>query len=157
MYIFTIDIYNKIFIKCVGNNSNKTKNKYRIMKKTNNKFAAALCIMSLLSVAAIYFEFAATVVMVIALGFSAFISFVAMMCVYHYNGYDFNVGQYWFAYSAVCGVIINAAIFAHGTHIMGEHVAISIILGLIPSILPIIGIFIGDVGRILIKAEPSAI
>ena len=30
---FTIDIYNKIFIKCVGNNSNKTKNKYRIMKK----------------------------------------------------------------------------------------------------------------------------
>ena len=127
------------------------------MKKTNNKFAATLCILSLLSVAAIYFEFAATVVMVIALGFSAFISFIAMMCVYHYNGYDFNVGQFWFAYSAVCGVIINAAIFAHGTHIMGEHVALSIILGLIPSILPIIGIFIGDVGRILIKAEPSAI
>ena len=42
MYIFTIDIYNKIFIKCVGNNSNKTKNKYNYEKDEQQVCSSSL-------------------------------------------------------------------------------------------------------------------
>ena len=127
------------------------------MKRTNSKLAGALTIMSFLTIAALYFEFAAMVVLTIAVILAAFIAFVAMMGTYHYCGYGYSSGLFWFAYSAVGGVIIIASIYAAGMQIVSDHLAYSLVMGLFPVIIPVIGVFLGDCGRVIFKAEPSAV
>ena len=128
------------------------------MERTNLKLAGALTILSLLTMAtAFFFEIAATLTLSISIFFAVFIAFVAMMSTYHYCGYGYSSGRFWFAYSAVGGVIIIASIYGAGMHLIGDHLAQSLIMGLFPTIVPVIGIFLGDCGRIIIKSEPSAI
>ena len=127
------------------------------MKKTDVKFAGALTIMSLLTFAAFFFGIAATVVLTISVCLTAFIAFVAMMCTYHYCGYGYSSGQFWFVYSAIGGVIIIASIYASGMQLVSDHLALSLVMGLFPVIVPVIGVFLGDCGRVIFKAEPSAV
>ena len=136
---------------------NKTKKQIQKMKKVNVKFGVALAIMSLLTMVAFYFEVLSAVMLTISICLSAFISFIAMMNVYHYNGYGYNTGKFWFAYSAVGGVIIVALIYASGMHLISDHLTLPLIMGLFPVLIPVIGIFLGDCGRVLFKAESSAI
>jgi len=127
------------------------------MKRTNVKFAGALVIMSILTIAAFYFGVAASLVFTISICLTAFIAFMAMMSTYHYCGYGYSSGRFWLWYSAVGGVIIIASIYASGMHLIGEHLAYALLMGLFPVIIPVIGVFLGDCGRIILKAEPSAV
>ena len=129
----------------------------RKMEKVNVKFGVALAIMSLLTVVAFYFELATNLVFTISMGLSLFIAFAAMMGTYHYCGYGYSTGRFWLWYSAVGGVIIVALIYASGMHLISDHLALPLIMGLFPVLIPVIGIFLGDCGRVLFKAESSAI
>jgi len=141
-------MYRKYFHK------NKTNKK---MKKINVIFAGALTAMSLLTIGAFYFQVLPMIVLTITYCFSAFIAFAVMMSVYHYNGYDVNIGQYWLAYSAMGGVIIIALLYATGMHFINAHLAESIIVGMSPTTVPVIGLFLGDCGRIIVKDEAPAV
>jgi len=125
--------------------------------KKNVKFAGALTITSLLTILALYFHVHPMAVLTFSMCLTMLISFIVMMSSYHYNGYDFNDGQFWFVYSALGGVIIIALLYTNGVHIINPHLAESAILGLAPTTIPVIGLFIGDCGRVLIKNEPSVI
>jgi hypothetical protein len=140
----------------IGNSSLKQKTN-KTMERTNLKFAGALSILSLVTMAAFFFEIAATVVLSISIFFAGFIAFIAMMSTYHYCGYGYNSGRFWFVYSTVGGAIIIASIYGTGMQLINDHLAQSLMVGLFPTIVPVIGIFLGDCGRIIIKAEPSAI
>jgi hypothetical protein len=44
-----------------------------------------------------------------------------------------------------------------GFGLIEDNLAISILTGLSPTLAPIMGVFLGDCGRIIIKAQPSVI
>lgn len=124
----------------------------------NKKLGIALAIMSILTMIATYSDILATPVIAVNIILGALISLLIMLKVYHYRGFgEENSGRFWFAYSAVCGVVMIAVIYATGTHLISNHLSLSLISGLFPTILPIIGIFFSNIGRILIKNEPSVI
>ena len=155
--MFILTFINNMIIYCSGNISKKQIKQIQKMKKVNVKFGVALAIMSLLTVIAFYFEVATNLMFTISMGLSVFIAFAAMMGTYHYCGYGYSTGRFWFWYSSGGGGIIVASIYALGMHLLSEHLANSLLMGLFPSIIPVIGVFLGDCGRVIFKAEPSAI
>ena len=127
------------------------------MKQFNKKLGIALVIVSILSVTANYFS----ILVNPALAVSSFVGFLAgivtMIQVYHYQpSQDHEPGWFWLAFSTVYGIVLVAVFYATGTNLMKEHLALSLMNGLSPALLPIIGVFFGDVGRILIKGEAPA-
>ena len=90
--------------------------------------------------------------------FSAFVGFVAVAQVYHHEEWHYdNPGLFWFVYSAISGVVLIFVFYAAGFELIEEHSAISILTGLSPTLMPVMGAFFGDIGRILFKGEPSVI
>ena len=128
------------------------------MKKFNKRLAIALAALCAIACAASYFNVLALPAALANFVFSAFVGFIAMMQVYHYeNWHDKNPGIFWFVYSAVSGVFLISVFYAVGFELIMEHPAISILTGFSPTLTPVIGVFLGDCGRILVKAQPSVI
>ena len=128
------------------------------MKKSNKKFAIALAIVCVISCIANYFNVMVLPVIVASFVLSAFVGFIAMMQVYHYEEWHSdNPGSFWFVYSAVSGVVLISILYAVCLELVDNHLAISILTGLSPTLTPVMGIFLGNCGRILIKAQPSTI
>ena len=83
---------------------------------------------------------------------------LAMMETYHYQSYhNENSSWFWFIFSAAFGVILVGNFYATGTRLINEQIGLALMMGLWPTILPVLGIFFGDIGRILFKGEPSVI
>ena len=128
------------------------------MKKINKKLAIVLASLCTISCAASYFNVLVLPAIVASFVLSAFVGFIAMMQVYNYEEWhNDNPGMFWFVYSAISGVILISTFYAAGFKLIDDHLAISIMAGLSPALAPVIGIFLGDCGRSLIKAQPSAI
>ena len=128
------------------------------MKKINKKLGTVLAIVSIISCVANYFNVMVLPMVVASFAFSVFVSFVAMMQVYHYeNWHCNNPGIFWFAYSAISGVILISVFYAVGFELIENHLAISILTGISPTLAPVMGVFLGDCGRVLIKTQPSVI
>ena len=129
------------------------------MKNFNKMLGIILAILSLISCAANYFYAMDLPVTVVCFGFSVFVGFVAMMQVYHYQEWstDCNPGIFWFLYSATSGILLIGLVYVTGFQLIENHLATSILTGFSPTLVPVIGIFVGDLGRIIIKSEPSVI
>ena len=128
------------------------------MEKINKKLGIALAIVSVISCVANYFNVLILPAIVASFAFSAFVGFVAMMQVYHYEDWNSdNPGLFWFVYSAISGVVLIFVFYMVGFGLIEDNLAISILTGLSPTLAPIMGVFLGDCGRIIIKAQPSVI
>ena len=129
------------------------------MKKFNKTLGIILAILSIISFVANYFNVMDLPVTVVCFAFSVFVGFVAMMQVYHYQEWatDCNPGMFWFVYSATSGILLIGLVYATGFELIENQLAISIMTGFSPTLVPVIGIFVGDLGRIIIKSEPSVI
>ena len=128
------------------------------MEKINKKLGIALAIVSVISCVANYFNVLILLAIVASFAFSAFVGFVAMMQVYHYEDWHCdNPGLFWFVYSAISGVVLISVFYMVGFELIEHHLAISILMGLSPTLAPVMGVFLGDCGRIIIKAQPSVI
>lgn len=125
------------------------------MKKFNKWAGIILMIFSILSCVAIYFETIATPTLLITLGTSICISFVAMIQTYHYQPYqEYNPGKFWFIFMVVNGIILVAILYATGLNVIDEDLSHSLLTGLSPTVIPAIGVFLGDTWRI-IKGKTS--
>jgi len=128
------------------------------MENFDKKFGIALVVMSTLSCFANVFDTMPTPLMVANFVLGIFALVLTMMKTYHYQSYyNQNSSWFWFTFSAVTGVILVAIIYGTGLEVINQRVGFALISGLFPMMLPVLGIFIGDVGRILLRGETSAI
>ena len=128
------------------------------MKKIDKILGITLAIVSILSCVANYFGMLATPLLVAGFVMGVFVSAIAMVETYHYQEYDNqNSSWFWFIFSAAFGVILVMNFYATGIGIANERLGLAIMMGLWPTIMPILGVFFGDIGRILFKGEPSVI
>lgn len=128
------------------------------MKKFNKKIGASLIIMSILSIVANYFDVLSTATTVISVILSAFVGFIVMMQTYHYQEHqEHNPAKFWFIFSVISGIVLVCMFYAVGLKLISNQIAQSLATGLFPLLIPAIGIFLGDVGRVVLKDEPSVI
>ena len=128
------------------------------MRKTDKILGIALMIVSILSCVANYFGMLATSLLVAGFVVGIFVMAIAMMETYHYQSYCYeNSSWFWFIFSAAFGVILVGNFYATGIGLINERLGLSLSVGLSYAILPVLGVFFGDIGRILFKGEPSVI
>lgn len=127
------------------------------MKKIDKKLGIALAIVSILSCVANCSGVLSTPLAIIGFIVGIFSMTLAMMETYHWEYYNQNSSWFWFIYSAVFWVVLIANFYATGLEWVNKQFGLSLMMGLYPTILPVLGIFFGDIGRILFKAEPSVI
>jgi hypothetical protein len=126
------------------------------MEKINLKFGIALEILGILSYLGNYYDVLAGPAIVMSISLSVFLGYVAMMQTFHSGDISFsNPGLFWLTYSSINGVVLICAIYAAGIHLVGEHLSVSLIYGLSPTLVPSIGVFLGDCGRILIGKQSA--
>lgn len=122
------------------------------MKKFNVWIGMALAIVSILVMAAIYFNVIATVAFIANLCFGVFVGFIAMMQTYYYKDYhEYNPTTFWFMYSLVASVVIVIFIFAMGGYNSHQELCISVIKGGYSTVIPGFGLFLGYVGKSLFR------
>lgn len=123
--------------------------------KFNKIMGIILGILCFISCVANYFG--VFVFLAIAAVFSLFVAFFAMRQVYQYQkSTGYNPGYFWEIYTICFGFIILYALCTSGFEKTENHVGIAIVTGLIPTLIPLLGAFLGDFGRVLIKSESSA-
>ena len=128
------------------------------MEKINKKLGFALAIMSILSCVANYSNILATPTFVVSFILGILAMTLAMIEAYHYQEYyNQNTSWFWLLYSVAFGIILTANFYVTNVGLINEQIRSSVRIGLYPMILPLIGIFFGDTGRILFKGEPSVI
>ena len=128
------------------------------MRKIDKILGIALMIVSILSCITIYFNVLTTPVLVIGFVVGIFVIAIAMMETYHHQPYyNENSSWFWLVYSAAFGVILVGNFYATGIGLINERLGLSLSVGLSYAILPVLGVFFGDIGRILFKGEPSVI
>ena len=128
------------------------------MKKIDKKLGIALAILSVISCVANYFNVFANPVLVTNFILGVLAMTLAMMETYHYREYySQNSSWFWFIYSVVFGVVLIANFYATGLEWVNKQFGLSLMMGLWPTILPVLGVFFGDIGRILFKGEPTVI
>ena len=124
------------------------------MEKINLKFGIALEILGILSYLGNYYDVLAGPAIVMSISLSVFLGYVAMMQTFHTGHICIsNPGLFWFSYSSINGVVLICAIYATGMHLISEQLSVSLIYGLAPTLVPSIGVFLGDCGRILIGKQ----
>ena len=124
------------------------------MEKINLKFGIALEILGILSYLGNYYDVLAGPAIVMSISLSVFLGYVAMMQTFHTGHICIsNPGLFWFSYSSINGVVLICAIYATGMHLISEQLSASLIYGLAPTLVPSIGVFLGDCGRILIGKQ----
>lgn len=127
------------------------------MKKIDKILGIALMIVNILSCVANYFNVLATPLMVTSFVVGIFVMAIAMMETYHHQPYyNENSSWFWFIFSAAFGVILVMNFFATGIGLINQQIGLALMMGLWPTILPVLGVFFGDIGRIF-KGEPSVI
>ena len=127
------------------------------MRKIDKILGIALMIVSILSCVANYFNVLATPLIVAGAIVGIFAMTLAMMETYHHQSYyNENSSWFWLVYSATLGAILVGNFYSTGIGLINERLGLSL-LGLSYGILPVLGVFFGNIGRILFKGEPSVI
>ena len=128
------------------------------MRKIDKILGIALMIVSILSCVTIYFNVLTTPVLVIGFVVGIFVIAIAMMETYHHQPYyNENSSWFWLVYSAAFGVILVMNFFATGIGLINQQLGLALMMGLCPTMLPTLGVFFGNIGRILFKGKPSVI
>ena len=124
----------------------------------NKKLGIALAIMSFISSITVYFDVMTVLTIAVSVILAALISILAMLQVYHHQEFgNQNSGIFWMCYSAIAGVIMIAIIYSTGLNLISDHLSLSLLSGMFPTILPAIGVLLGDIGRILFQGKSSTI
>ena len=127
------------------------------MESIDKNLGITLAIVSILSCVANYFNVFANPVLGINFVLGGFVMALAMMETYHYRKYDtHNPSWFWFIFSAVIGVILIATLCATSLKLIDNHLGLSI-MGLSSGLLPCLGVFFGNIGRLIFKGESSVI
>lgn len=118
-------------------------------KKVNVVLGAILAAISILYiVSALVSPAIAKPILIIGLCISAFISILIIPQVYHYQSYDsFNAGWFWFLYACIGAVLWVVSWYLYGFNILNKMLATSILMGFVPTVIPVLGVFVGDVAR----------
>jgi len=121
------------------------------MKKVNRKLVAVLAVMSILLGLAVYFDKLLVPAIVVGTVVSIFVTFIAMMQVFHYQEWwgDGNPANFWIAVSAVAAAILVLSTFTIGLSHVFEQLWMSIAAVCCPMVVPAIGVFLGNCGRVL--------
>ena len=132
------------------------------MLKTNKKWGMILAVLCIISCVTNMFNMLSLPVglpaIVMSFAFSAFVAFIAMMQTYQHEDRHCNSHtRFWLIYSAVSGIIVIVAFCAYGFNLIENHISASIMIGLIPALMPIIGVFFGNFGRVFLKGKPAAV
>ena len=128
------------------------------MKNFDKTLGIILAIVSILSCVANYFNVLTTLLLVTDFIVGIFATALSMMETYQHQPYfNRNSGWFWFLYSVSFAIILVGIFYATGLELLSEDLGLSLMMGLSPTILPTLGIFFGDIGRILFKGEPSVI
>ena len=127
------------------------------MKKVNLFFAAVLIISCTISTVANYSDVLASAATTIAVTIGVVIALIAMLQVYHYRqGSNFNPGWFWFSFSSAVAAIMVVTLYSMWLG-LSRQLGEAILFGFVPAIMPVIGVILGDSGRIIIKDEQSSI
>lgn len=127
------------------------------MKKVNLFFAAVLIISCTISTVANYSDVLASAATTIAVTIGVAIALIAMIQVYHYKqGSNFNPGWFWFSFSSAVAAIMVVTLYSMWLGLF-RQLGEAILFGFVPAIMPVIGVILGDSGRIIIKNEQSSI
>lgn len=129
------------------------------MRKFNLFVGIALAILSVLTILANYFNVIPVIITGTTVALSALCGLIAMLQVYYWVEYleDYNPGRFWSIYSAIGGVICIVVLNAMGFHLVTEKFGASALYGLTGTLFPIIGLFIGDIGRVLFRSEKPVV
>ncbi len=129
------------------------------MEKFNRNLGITLAILSILSCVANMFNMLGLPAIIASFAFSALVGCIAMIQTYHHdeNLLCDNHISFWIFYSVISGIIMFIVSCVGRFGWIENHIATSIIFGLIPTLMPIVGVFFGNFGRILFKGEPSVI
>ena len=108
----------------------------------------ALSALYIVSTMVVPLQVIAKPVLIIGLCVSAITAVLTIPQVYHYQSCDsFNAGWFWFLYTCIGGVLWVVSWYLNGFNILYKILATSIQMGFVPSIIPVIGVFIGDFCR----------
>lgn len=120
------------------------------MKKNNRILATVLAVASIIFGLVVYFDKLSTLPVVMVTVVSGVISFIAMMQVFNYQEWwGSNPANFWLAVSGVAAAILVFSSYAIGFNQIFEHIWIAFAAVCCPMILPVIGVFLGNCGRIL--------
>lgn len=109
---------------------------------------AALSVLYIISSLLIPLQVIAKPVFIIGLCASAFIAVLNIFQVYHYQSYDsFNAGWFWFLYALIGAVLWVVSACLCEFNIFGKMPTRSMLIGFLPLVIPVLGVFIGEVGR----------
>ena len=119
------------------------------IKKFNRKAGVVLAILSILSGIAIYIGIDAILYASIAV--SAIIAIIALLQVFNTELWlqEMNPTSQWLIIAAIAGIICIATLFATGTQAIPIKLGQAIFLGATPLMIPLLGAFLGNTGRIL--------
>jgi len=108
----------------------------------------ALCVLYIISSLVVPLQVIAKPVLIIGLCVSAFIAVLNIFQVYHYQSYDsFNAGWFWFLRACIGAVLWVVSGCLCGFNILSKMSATSMLMGFVPLAIPVLGVFIGEVGR----------
>lgn len=128
------------------------------MKNFNWIFGVVLAIVSILTIMANYFNVVTLFVTIVDAMLSVSFGFIAMLQVYHYQSLqNHNPGKFWLIYSTCGGVVLIGVCYASIFNLVSKRFAVSTMIGLTSILIPIFGVLIGDIARVLTKSESSAI
>ena len=120
------------------------------MKKNNRILATVLAVTSIIFGLVVYFDKLSTLPVVMVIVVSGVISLIAMMEVFNYQDWwESNPTDFWVTVAAVSAAIIVLATFIIGLDGFMGHLWMSIAAMCCPMFVPVLGVFVGNCGRVL--------
>ena len=128
------------------------------MKKFNIIAGIILLIASILTALAWYFNVLPNTALIVTGVIAAIVVFIAALeHFYHREWHEYNPGQFWSVWSAILAVIAVIVLYLRGFEVLDSHLAGAIITGAAFSVVPIVGVFFGDLGKVIQELRYSAI
>lgn len=121
------------------------------MKKKAKILTWILVGFSILVGIAIYFDTLVIPAIVVGAAASVIVGFIVMMQVYNYEewGWDYNPSLYWSCFAGVAAVILLGIFIAAGFNVMSKQLLPTMVAEACPFIVPVLGVFLGNIGRVL--------
>ena len=125
------------------------------MKKFNKVSAIVLAVVSLLTCVAMHLNVLVMPMVIVSAVVSITVAFVAMMqTVYYREWHEYNPSKFWFVYSAISATILVVGFYLYGFGILIKISSAAIGLGFM--LIPMLGVFLGDVWRTIVLNEKTA-
>ena len=121
------------------------------MKKRARIMLLVIVVVSILMGTAIGFDTLVIPAIVVGAAASVIVGFIVMMQVYNYEewGWDYNPSLYWSCFAGVAAVILLGIFIAAGFNVMSKQLLPTMVAEACPFIVPVLGVFLGNIGRVL--------